>query len=202
MPLNSLIPSFLFFITSYKYLLLFMGIVIEGPILMVASGFLVLSGFFGLVPAFLVILAGDLLGDVIWYYIGYFFAEPFLRKYGKFFKISPELFEKAKKLFHENHTKILLISKITIGVGMALATLMAAGASHVPFKKYMLLNFIGELALVSILMSIGYFFGQMYVSISGAMKIYFIIGTFIIMSIVVYYLLRYAKRAVKSTIAD
>ena len=179
-----------------------MGIVIEGPILMVASGFLVLSGFFGLVPAFLVILAGDLLGDVIWYYIGYFFAEPFLRKYGKFFKISPELFEKAKKLFHENHTKILLISKITIGVGMALATLMAAGASHVPFKKYMLLNFIGELALVSILMSIGYFFGQMYVSISGAMKIYFIIGTFIIMSIVVYYLLRYAKRAVKSTIAD
>jgi membrane protein DedA with SNARE-associated domain len=170
-----------------------MGVVIEGPILMVASGFLVLSGVFGLVPAFLVILAGDLLGDVIWYYIGYFFAEPFLRKYGKFFKITPERFEKAKSLFHENHVKILLISKITIAAGMALATLMAAGASHISFKKYMFLNFIGEIALVSILMSIGYFFGQMYVSISGVMKIYLIVGAFVIIGGLLYYFARKVK---------
>ena len=196
MPFASLIPNFLFFITSYKYLLLFMGIVIEGPILMIASGFLVLSGFFSLVPTFFVILAGDLLGDVIWYYIGYFFAEPFLRKYGKFFKITPEIFEKAKSLFHENHVKILLISKITIGAGMALATLMAAGASHVSFKKYMALNFIGETVLVSILMTIGYFFGQIYISIPGILKVYSAIGAIIIMSIAIYYLLKYTRRAI------
>jgi membrane protein DedA with SNARE-associated domain len=196
----SLLPNFLFLLTSYKYLLLFMGVVIEGPILMVATGFLVHLKFFDLIPAFFIILAGDLLGDVIWYYTGYFFAEPFLRKYGKFFKITPEIFEKAKSLFHENHTRILLISKITIGVGMALAVLMAAGASHVPFRKYMFLNFIGETILVTVLLTIGYFFGQMYVSISGIMKIYFIVGTVIAIGVFIYLFTKYIRRVVIAAI--
>jgi membrane protein DedA with SNARE-associated domain len=196
MSLTSLVPNFLLFLISYKYLLLFIAIVIEGPILMIASGFLILTGFFNLVPAFLVILAGDLVGDIIWYYIGYFFAEPFLIKFGKFFKITPEIFEKAKELFHKYHVKILLISKITIGFGMALATLMAAGAVHVPLKKYISLNFLGEIVLVSVLLAIGYFFGQIYSTISGIMKIYFIAGSIVVTTIFMYYFTRYIKRII------
>ncbi len=173
-----------------------MSIVIEGPILMVASGFLILLGFFEPIPTFLVIISGDLLGDIIWYYIGYFFAPPFIRKYGKFFKITPEIFEKAKILFHKNQNKILLISKVTIGFGMSLATLMAAGASHISLKRYALLNFLGELFLVSVLLTIGYFFGQMYVSISGMMKIYFLIGTIIAIIIFIFYFSKYIKNTV------
>lgn len=196
MQFNSLIPNFLLFLASYKYLLLFMGIVIEGPMLIIASGFLILLGFFDLIPAFFIIIAGDLVGDVIWYYIGYFFAEPFLRNYGKFFKVTPEIFQKLKDLFNKNHTKILLISKVTIGLGMALATLTAAGASHVSFKKYISLNFIGEVVLVSILLTIGYLFGQMYLSISDIMKTYFVIGLVITVSIFVYFLTKYLRRIV------
>lgn len=196
MSFDSLIPNFLLILTSYKYLLLFIAIVIEGPILMVASGFLVLLGFFELIPAFFVILAGDLLGDIIWYYIGYFFAEPFLNKYGKFFKLTPEIFQKAKELFHKYHVKILLISKVTIGLGMSLATLMAAGATHVSFRKYILLNLIGEIFLISILLSIGYFFGQVYSSIADTMKIYFVVGIILILGISTYYFIKYIKRTI------
>jgi membrane protein DedA with SNARE-associated domain len=173
-----------------------MGMIVEGPILMIASGFLVLSGFLSFIPAFITILLGDLVGDIIWYYVGYFFAEPFLRKYGKFFKITNETFEKAKNLFHKNHTKILLISKITIGLGMALAVLMAAGASHISFKKYLFLNFIGELILISILMALGYFFGQIYFYIPGILKIYSAIGIVAVIGVVAYFLTRYVKRIV------
>ncbi len=194
--LNSLIPNFLFLITSYKYLLLFMGIVIEGPILMVASGILILAGFFDPYVALPIIIAGDLVGDIIWYYIGYFFAEPFLKKYGKFFKLTPEIFLKAKELFNKYHVKILLISKLTVGFGMSLATLMAAGATHVPLKKYISLNFLGEIILVSILLSVGYFFGQLYNSISHAMKIYFLIGSIAILGTSIFYLIRYIRKTV------
>jgi membrane protein DedA with SNARE-associated domain len=196
MPFASLIPSFLFFLTSYKYLLLFLGIVVEGPILMMASGVLIHMGFFNLVFAFSIIVAGDLLGDVIWYYIGYFFAEPFLRKFGKFFKLTPEVFNGAKELFYKHHEKILFISKVTIGLGISLATLMAAGATHVPFKKYLMLNFLGELILVSMLLSIGYFFGQLYNSIAGTMKIYFIVGSIVVIGSILFYFTRYIKRTV------
>ncbi|HAS80957.1 MAG: DedA [Candidatus Nomurabacteria bacterium GW2011_GWE1_32_28] len=193
---DSLVPNFLLILTSYKYLLLFLAIVIEGPILMVASGFLVLLGFFELIPAFLVILAGDLFGDIIWYYIGYFFAEPFLNKYGKFFKLTPDMFEKAKGLFHKYHVKILLISKITIGLGMSLATLMAAGATHIPLKKYLTLNFIGEVVLISILLSVGYFFGQLYTSIADTMKIYFVVGIVTVVGVSMYYASKYIKHTI------
>lgn len=196
MPFDSLIPNFLLILTSYKYLLLFMAIVIEGPILMVASGFLILLEFFEPIPAFLVILAGDLLGDIIWYYIGYFFAEPFLNKYGKFFKLTPEMFERAKELFHRYHVKILLISKVTIGFGMSLATLMAAGATHIPLRKYLTLNFIGEVVLISVLLSVGYFFGQLYSSIEDTMKIYFVVGIVTVVGISMYYTSKYIKNTI------
>jgi membrane protein DedA with SNARE-associated domain len=193
MSFDLLIPSFLFFLTSYKYVLLFLGIVIEGPILMVASGILIHNGFFSLFPAFLVIIFGDLVGDIIWYYIGYFFAEPFLKKYGKFFKITPEIFERAEELFNKYHVKILLISKVTIGFGMSLATLMAAGATRVSLKKYLMLNFLGEVFLVSVLLSIGYFFGQLYTAIDDALKVYFVVGSILVIGIFVFYSTKYIK---------
>ncbi len=196
MSLTSLLPNFLLFLVGYKYLLLFLGIVIEGPILMVASGILIHIKFFDLTTAFIVILAGDLVGDVVWYYIGYFFAGPFIKKYGKFIKITPEVFENAKGLFHKYHVKILLISKITIGFGMSLATLMAAGATRVSLKKFLMLNFLGEIILVSVLLSVGYFFGQLYNSIADTMKIYFVVGAIVVMGISTYYFTKYIKRVI------
>jgi len=196
MSFTSLIPNFLLFLVDYKYILLFLAVIIEGPILMVASGILVHSKFFNLTTAFWVILAGDLVGDIIWYYVGLFFARPFIKKYGKFVKITPEKFEKAKELFNKYHVKILLISKITIGFGMSLATLMAAGATRVPLKKYLMLNFLGEIVLVSILLFMGYFFGQLYDSIADTMKIYFVVGALVAIGASLYYFTKYIKRVI------
>lgn len=198
MSLTSILPDFLLFLAGYKYLLLFLGVAIEGPILMVASGVLILNGFFELTPSFLVIIAGDLFGDIVWYYIGYFFAGPFINKYGRFFKITPETFDKAKNLFHKYHIKILLISKVTIGLGISLATLIAAGATRISFKKYILLNFLGEIILVSILLSVGYFFGQLYNNIADSIKIYFVVGAVAAIAISGYFFNKYIKHKIIS----
>ena len=183
MSLEAFVPNFLLFLAGFKYLLLFIGTIIEGPIIMVASGILIHTKFFDPTLAFTTILAGDLVGDILWYYVGYYFAGPFIKKYGHIFKVTPEIFEKAKGLFHKYHVKILLISKITIGFGMSLATLMAAGATRVSFKKYLMLNFLGEIILVGVLLSIGYFFGELYNSIADTMKIYFVLGTVAVIGI-------------------
>ncbi len=196
MQLTSFVPHFLLFLAGFRYVLLFIGIVVEGPILMVASGILIHIGFFDAVTAFWVIILGDLVGDIIWYYIGYYFAEPLIRKYGKILKITPEIFEKAKGLFHKYHVKILLISKLTIGFGMSLATLMAAGATKVPFKKYIALNFLGEVVLVGVLLSLGYFFGQLYNTIADTMKIYFVVGFVGVIGVSSFYFTKYIKKAI------
>lgn len=175
MSLTLMLHNFVDFVYTFKYVVLFIGTIIEGPVIMIASGFLIHTGFFDLFPAFVSIVLGDLIGDVFWYGVGYYIASPVLNKNRKFLNITPELFEKSKELFQKYHTKILIISKITIGFGMALAILIAAGATKISFKKYMYLNTIGELFFVGYMLIIGYFFGKLYISVPSGFKIFFII---------------------------
>jgi membrane protein DedA with SNARE-associated domain len=132
-----------------------------------------------------------------WYALGYYFGEPFLVKHGRFFSITPESFERAKVLFHKYHTKILIISKMTLGLGMALAVLMAAGAMKIPFKKYITLNAIGEVVLVGVLISIGYFFGNLYSIIDKGFKGLFLFGFTVLILAVGYGFAKYVKNKAK-----
>ncbi|MDP2643267.1 MAG: DedA family protein [Candidatus Peregrinibacteria bacterium] len=192
------LPQFATYIleASYqlKYFLLFLGIIIEGPVLMVVCGFLLRLEVFAFWPMYVVIMLGDLTGDVIWYYVGHFFAEPFLRKFGKYFGVNKENLELAKDLFQKHHFRILFISKITLGLGAPLATLISAGASHVPFRKYMKINLFGEMFLVLGLVGIGYFFGHIYSSISGDLKTIFLIALAILVPVGVFFLRKHFKQ--------
>ena len=176
-----------------KYPLLTLGALIEGPILMIACGFLLHYNFFNLAAVFLALVLGDLIGDLIWYYVGQKFADRFLINYGRYFGVSLESFEKAKTLFFKYHIKILVISKLTMGFGMAIVTLMVAGATRVPFKKYFMINFFGELVLTAMLMSIGYLFGELYKYIAEGFKVAFLIGIFIIAILVITGLTRFVR---------
>jgi membrane-associated protein len=187
MPILSLIFSHaLELAVRFKYPLIFWGAVIEGPILTVASGFLLHQGAFDLFLLYLTLVAGDLLGDVGWYYIGYFFAEPVVRKHGRFLGVTPELFEKVKIIFHKKHSAILFVSKITMGFGMALGTLMAAGAVKIPLKIFIFYNALGEFVYVGILMLLGYYFGSFYSEIASGFKLLSVFAILVISGAVFY----------------
>lgn len=176
-----------------KYPLIFVGTLIEGPIIMVASGFFLRFGVFELVPIFLTLLIGDLVADIGWYYIGYYFAEPLIHKHGKFLGVTPEVFERVKNVMEKYQTAILLGSKVTIGFGLALATVITAGVIRIPIRKYLILNLIGETVLVAVLLSLGYFFGQLYTSIADSFKIVFTIAGIVFLSVVVFGFSRYMR---------
>lgn len=163
----------------YRYPLIFLGAIVEGPVLMMASGFLLRLGIFSLLPLYFSLLFGDFFADVIWYWIGRKAAEPFLRRFGHMFGVTREIFLKMENLFRKHDTKILFISKITMGFGFALATLMAAGAVRVPFKKYLLLNLFGGFIWTGLLISAGYFFGNVYVMIDAGFQWMFIVAVLV-----------------------
>ncbi len=193
------IPELQIFLSQYKYILLFLGLIFEGPILMVAAGFLLHIGVFNFTPMFIAIFVGDMVGDIIWYCVGYFFAEPFLLKYGYFFGVTPEKLEKAKELFKRYQIKILLISKMTLGLGMALATLVAAGATKTSFRLYMLLNALGEFILISILLLVGYYFGYLYNNITQGFKMIFLFGLIVFISTLIFGFTKYMRTRILST---
>lgn len=188
------LTSILGFAAYFRYPLVAFGTIIEGPILMVASGFMYRMGLFELIPLFIAILIGDLIGDVFWYIVGRYFAEPILSKHGKFVGITPERFERIKGLFSKYHERILIFSKLTIGLGLALGVLIVAGATKVSFKKYMFINLVCGFFLVSILMSIGYFFGEVYSNISDNFKAVFLIVVIALVLSFSFFFSRYVKK--------
>lgn len=159
----------------FKYLLIFIGGVIEGPILTVATGFLLHTGLFELLPLFLALALGDLVGDAVWYWIGLRFAGPVLERHGRFLTLTPETYEKIKAKFHRHHSLILFGSKLTMGFGMALGMLMTAGASKIPFRSYMFWNALGETIYLAALLSLGYFLGNLYGVIEKGFKTFFVV---------------------------
>lgn len=163
------------FVSFSRYALVFIGCIVEGPIVMITCGFLLRAAQFQLVPLYFALMAGDFTADIGWYAVGRFGARSLVDRFGKFFNITPEITTKIEKRFHTYQDSILFISKITMGFGFALATLIVAGMLHVPFKRYVILNFLGGFVWTAFLLVVGYFFGNIYFLLAEPLKIGFII---------------------------
>lgn len=161
---------FLDFLGSSRYVIVFMLSIVEGPVVMISSGFLYRLGQFDLLPLYIALVAGDFVADIGWYAVGRFGGGPLVRRYGKFLKLTPDVVNKIEERFKHHQNKILFISKITMGFGFALATLIVAGMLRVDFKKYVSLNFLGGFIWAGFLLVIGYYFGNIYASLEGPLK--------------------------------
>ena len=193
MPLQALLENFLSGLAYYCYVLTFVLAIFEGPMVMVASGMLLRLNFFYFWPIYLSLMLGDFVADLGWYWVGFYGGRHFVERFGKYFSLTPDVIEKVEDFFHKHQDKILFISKITMGFGFAVATLFVAGLVRLPFKKYALFNFLGGFIWTGILLSLGYFFGNLYAVLNSGFKIVFIIGLAIFMIAVLYGGGRYFK---------
>jgi membrane protein DedA with SNARE-associated domain len=184
---------------NHGYWLLFIFTIIEGPILSVLCGLAVHLHYTHFWPVYLTLMAGDLSGDIIWYYIGKHGLRRFIHRFGKFFSLKEENIAVVERIFKKNQTKTLIISKLTTGFGFALLTLMIAGAIGVPFKKYMTINFLGQFIWSGMLMTIGYFFGQFYQNIDAGFRIAAILAFILIVFTLLYGFQKYARAKVAKT---
>ncbi len=153
---------------------------IEGPILSMLCGLLVKLGDVHFLPIYIALMIGDLIGDVFWYHVGYYFGPRFVKRFGKYFSIYEKDVASVEKIFHKYKNRILIISKVTMGFGFALVTLVTAGMVKIPFRRYITLNFIGQFVWTGLLMIIGYEFGHVYESVNGILSKLSVAALFII----------------------
>ncbi len=167
-------------IESSKYVLLFIGCIFEGPIVMMASGFLFKLGQFNLLPMYTSLVLGDFTADILWYCLGRFGTRSAIFKYGYIINLTPKILEKVEDNFLKYHEKILIISKLTMGLSFAMAVLVVAGIFKVPFKNYAVLNLLGGFIWTAFLITVGYFFGNIYTAIPESAKIIFTVSSLIL----------------------
>ena len=131
--------------------------IVEGPIVTIVAAFLASLGYFNIFAVFALSVAGDVIGDIILYHIGYFGGQKILPKVEKFLKVSQSTVEKLKKKFHENSGKIIFYVKST--AGLSYITFITAGTLRMRFSKFVKFSILGGLVWSSFLVVVGYFFG-------------------------------------------
>jgi membrane protein DedA with SNARE-associated domain len=145
------VAQFIPWLTAYGYLVLFPGAVVEGPIITILAGFLISQGVMAFLPAALTVIAGDLVGDSLYYAAG---------RYGRRLPVIATRVHHVEAHFQAHAGKTLLLGKLTQGIGGVI--LMAAGAAPMPFGRFLGWNTLGTIPKTIGLLVHGYFFGAAY----------------------------------------
>lgn len=170
------IAGFLALFATYKYFILFPIAILEGHIISLIVGFLGRLGYLNPLIGGVVIMSGNLTGDIILYWLGYHKGEAFLGRWGKYIGVTADRIEKSRTYFQQYHGRILFLAKLTNGFGLITAILFTAGLARVPFRSYLFWNILGEAVWTFALVSLGYFFGNVYAQVGDAISKVGLIG--------------------------
>lgn len=172
--LGSLTVTIIHFVQSAGYLGVFLFMLLNSALIPIPSevtmpfaGYLIHMGALSFPLVVLVGAAGDLVGALIAYAIGYYLEETvilaLIAKYGKFILLSKHEYLKAVSLYKKYGSGITFFSRLLPGIRSFIS--VPAGLSEMNLGKFALFTFLGSLLWVSILAYVGYNLGAHWDSI-------------------------------------
>jgi membrane-associated protein len=131
--------------------------VVEGPVVSIVTGFLSARGYLDWYWALCLLVCGDVIGDLIHYWIGRR-GGPVLAILSRRFGGSGDISAKARLGLTRNATKMWLIGKWTHSIGFAV--LIGSGMLRLPLMRFVLANLLATLPKSAVLLGLGYFAGE------------------------------------------
>lgn len=147
-------------IKSVGYPVMFVAMVIEGPIITSAAAFAAALGYFNIFTVFILSIAGDLVGDYIYYAVGYLGRVHFVERYGHHVGLTKKRLKHMEWLIKTHPKKTL--AAIKLAPLLPAPGLMMIGASRMPVSRYTWLTLIVALPKTLLFMILGYYFGTAY----------------------------------------
>jgi len=147
-------------VTSAGYLVMFVAMVIEGPVITSAAAFAAALGYFNIFIVFLLSVAGDLVGDYIYYGIGYFGRVQLVETYGHNVGLTEQRLKHMERLIKKHPKKTL--AAIKLAPLLPAPGLMMIGATRMSMRRYTWLTLIVALPKTLLFMALGYYFGAAY----------------------------------------
>lgn len=135
---------------------------------------------------------GSLLGALCNYAIAIYFGRPFILKYGKYFGVSKDHFEKGERFFKSHGSISTFIGRLILGIRHYIS--FPAGLARMDLKKFCFYTSFGAGIWVGILAYIGYLVGnnkELVFAYSKQWSVYIISGCILI---VLAYVLWHKKR--------
>lgn len=157
-------PDTLSTIQAIGYPSMLILMILEGPIATILAAFSASLGFFNVYMVLLLSIAGDIIGDLMLYFIGYTGGSKALAKWEKLLKVKPATVEKIERLFSAHGKKTVFAVKST--TGLCWIAFITAGAVKMKLGDFLLASFFGGIIWSSFLVISGYFFGYAFNAIN------------------------------------
>lgn len=136
----------------WTYIVLALCNMVQGPLVTLLGAAAASAGLLRPSLVFIASVTGHLTADIVWYSLGH------AGKIEWFSRLLPAYRKhigKLQRAMHRNARKILLMAKLSSG--LAVPTLIAAGLTRVPWRRWFPIVLVGEVLWTSILMLIGYY---------------------------------------------
>jgi membrane-associated protein len=98
------------------------------------------------------------LGDNLGFVIGSYGGRPLLDRYGKAFRIAPRNVVRGENIFRRYGAATILVARFIAGMRIIAGPL--AGVLRMPWRRFVICNFLGAAVWVTVVSSAGYGFGE------------------------------------------
>jgi membrane protein DedA with SNARE-associated domain len=138
----------------WPYVLLAFLVAVEGPISTLLGAAAAASGYLDARLVLIVTVSGNIVGDIGWFYVGYFGLHNRLLRYGRWLGLRPRHLARLERAMHDHASKLILLSKVAYG--MIVPTLLAAGMARVPWRRWLPVVIVMETVWSFVLVWIGF----------------------------------------------
>jgi membrane protein DedA with SNARE-associated domain len=152
-------------IERYGYLIVFFGVTLgtagipfPSAAILLASGVLVQQGHLNLTYAIAFGVLGAIVGNQIGYWVGLRAERPFLLKWGRYVRLTPERLDRVERLLARHGGKAVFAARF-FSVSRLLEALVA-GISRMRWGTFFLYSVLGGAAWATAVVLVGYFFGE------------------------------------------
>ncbi|OAT83906.1 hypothetical protein A6P54_00985 [Bacillus sp. MKU004] len=143
-------------LTDWGYIGVALALMIEvipSELVLSYAGFMVSSGKFSFIGAFLAGVIGGTVAQLFLYWLGYYGGRPFFKKYGKYLFISEKHIEAAESWFRRYGTIVIFTARFIPVVRHAIS--IPAGISRMSLPAFTLYTFAAMLPWTLLFMVIG-----------------------------------------------
>jgi membrane protein DedA with SNARE-associated domain len=148
------------FLSDWGYFVILPLMIVEGPVVTILAAMLASFGIFNVWTVLIFSILGDIIGDVVLYWLGKTWGMSFVDKVGKYVGITRKLVLRMEKYFEVHGGKTILIVKST--TGLCWTTFVSAGIVKMDLNKFLKYSILGGVIWSGLLVIIGYFYGYMW----------------------------------------
>jgi membrane protein DedA with SNARE-associated domain len=149
-------------IEHYGYLVIFIGVMLgttgipfPSAVILLTAGSLVQQGHLDLRGAIVFGILGAIIGNQIGYWVGHKGGRPFVLKWGRYVKLTPERLERVERFLVRHGGKAVFAARF-FSVSRVLEALVA-GLSRMRWNTFFLYSVLGGMVWVAAIVLAGYF---------------------------------------------